>query len=217
MHVPRVARAGRVRKNRPGPGDATEARRAQARSGAARIRPMEARDVLVLARQFEAHLDEQAQWDDLLRRGRREEFDPKTLFALLLATGEEQVSVAEAEGELLGFVRYSIQPPRGRSQQKLVARVLGVAREVVARVSQRARATRSVPTGLIADLYVVPASRRSGVGRQLATVALEWFVDQGIDVVALQVLEGNAAGRAFWERLGFGGYRRTLTLSRPPT
>jgi catechol 2,3-dioxygenase-like lactoylglutathione lyase family enzyme/predicted acetyltransferase len=63
------------------------------------------------------------------------------------------------------------------------------------------------------QLYVVPEARRRGVGRS-AFRRLEAERWPAACRVVLDVLLGNAAGRAFWAALGFSGY--AMTLERLP-
>jgi len=55
----------------------------------------------------------------------------------------------------------------------------------------------------LADCFVVPESRRQGIGRRLVQQALEWCQKRGAREVELGVLPDNPLGRAFWEALGF--------------
>ena len=57
--------------------------------------------------------------------------------------------------------------------------------------------------GEVMECYVLPAQRRSGVGRAAVEV---WLAEQrarGVQLVEASVLAPNTAARAFWERLGF--------------
>jgi ribosomal protein S18 acetylase RimI-like enzyme len=55
----------------------------------------------------------------------------------------------------------------------------------------------------ITDLGVRAAHRRRGLGRMLATAALDWSAEQGIDRVEVRVASRNPEGQAFWRDLGF--------------
>jgi ribosomal protein S18 acetylase RimI-like enzyme len=58
----------------------------------------------------------------------------------------------------------------------------------------------------ITEIAVAPPARRSGCGRALATVALDWARERGAARVEVRVAAGNAAGQAFWRALGFGDF-----------
>ena len=58
--------------------------------------------------------------------------------------------------------------------------------------------------GHIYHTAVHPLRRRQGVARALAEAALEALRQSGIHKVALVAFERNAAGNAFWQRMGFG-------------
>ena len=68
--------------------------------------------------------------------------------------------------------------------------------------------------GEIYALYVSPERWRSGVGRALITTGRRRLEAGGFTGANLWVLEGNAAARAFYERLGWcpDGTRREITL-----
>ena len=58
--------------------------------------------------------------------------------------------------------------------------------------------------GYIYHTAVRPDHRRGGIGRSLAEAALEALRQSDIHKVALVAFERNAAGNAFWQRMGFG-------------
>ena len=55
----------------------------------------------------------------------------------------------------------------------------------------------------LAELYVVPARRRRGLGRALMLAALEAARTRGADRIELGTSEGDVAARALYESLGF--------------
>ncbi|HEX4187516.1 MAG TPA: GNAT family N-acetyltransferase [Solirubrobacteraceae bacterium] len=55
----------------------------------------------------------------------------------------------------------------------------------------------------LAELYVVPARRRRGLGRALMTASLEAARVRGADRIELGTSEGDVAARALYESLGF--------------
>jgi ribosomal protein S18 acetylase RimI-like enzyme len=55
----------------------------------------------------------------------------------------------------------------------------------------------------LAELYVVPACRRGGLGRALMLAALEAARTRGADHIELATSEGDVAARALYESLGF--------------
>ncbi|WP_100405828.1 GNAT family N-acetyltransferase [Bacillus solitudinis] len=57
-------------------------------------------------------------------------------------------------------------------------------------------------SGVILELYVLPAYRKYGVGKMLMNFAIEHFKYQGLKKVQLNVFSGNPA-RKLYERLGF--------------
>jgi GNAT superfamily N-acetyltransferase len=57
--------------------------------------------------------------------------------------------------------------------------------------------------GELEFLFVKPAARRSGLAADLIRHATSWLRGQGAEVLELDVLAGNKAARATYERLGF--------------
>ena len=61
-------------------------------------------------------------------------------------------------------------------------------------------------------LYVKPAARGKGLGVELLRAAAEHVQSQGAEMLALEVLESNAAARRLYDRLGFATIERTLAM-----
>jgi ribosomal protein S18 acetylase RimI-like enzyme len=59
-------------------------------------------------------------------------------------------------------------------------------------------------TGELWALYIHPDHWRSGIGRALWDIALNYLRQAGFSRVTLWVLEENRRGRAFYESVGFG-------------
>jgi GNAT superfamily N-acetyltransferase len=110
-------------------------------------------------------------------------------FAVGLRTTVErpdaQIFVAEAEGEVIGFVS------------------MAVARNVPDRLPE-------VYLNL-GYLYVDPRHRRAGVARQLVAALRTWANTlDGVAHVEMAVLEGDPDAAAFWEAMGFRPYLRRV-------
>jgi ribosomal protein S18 acetylase RimI-like enzyme len=104
---------------------------------------------------------------------------------VMLARNQSAAFVAEADGRIVGFVSGSIEnaPP--------------------ARMPER-HAT-------IGYLYVDPAYRRQGVGRQLFQAMAAWASGHdGVDHFEMTVLAANHAAVAFWQSLGFSPFIQRL-------
>lgn len=66
----------------------------------------------------------------------------------------------------------------------------------------------------VRQFYVCPADRRQGLGRE----AMEWLIrNRWSDAprIRIDVLAGNATGRAFWRGIGFEEYCITMERERP--
>jgi ribosomal protein S18 acetylase RimI-like enzyme len=57
--------------------------------------------------------------------------------------------------------------------------------------------------GYLHHMVVAPQYRRQGLGRQLAERCLAALAAEGIDKCHLFIFGGNAAGAAFWKRIGW--------------
>jgi ribosomal protein S18 acetylase RimI-like enzyme len=60
------------------------------------------------------------------------------------------------------------------------------------------------PVGSITHVFVDETHRRSGVGQELVNELKEWFRMKKVHSIELQVITGNPAAKAFWEKLGYG-------------
>jgi GNAT superfamily N-acetyltransferase len=69
--------------------------------------------------------------------------------------------------------------------------------------------------GSIDDLYVAPGARRSGAGRAIANLLVEWCSSQGCTGVDANALPGSRAVKSFFEGEGFTA--RLLVMHRPLT
>ena len=57
--------------------------------------------------------------------------------------------------------------------------------------------------GQVTDCYVLPARRRRGIARRLASRLYDLLLERGADAVRLQVAAKNEASLAFWRSLGY--------------
>ena len=90
---------------------------------------------------------------------------------------DSRLSVAESEGQLIGFC-YSY-------------------------ISQKPKYFRLSKFGFIGDLYVMPEYRRGGVGKALVQDALDFFTKRKIKQIELLVAMKNENTIKFWESMGF--------------
>jgi [ribosomal protein S18]-alanine N-acetyltransferase len=64
-------------------------------------------------------------------------------------------------------------------------------------------------------VYVEPAARRSGIGRELVLAFVAAASAAGAEHVTLDVDTSNEVGRAVWQRLGFTEYASRLATTLP--
>jgi ribosomal protein S18 acetylase RimI-like enzyme len=68
--------------------------------------------------------------------------------------------------------------------------------------------------GQVSDCYVLPARRRRGIARRLATRLQDLLFERGADAVRLQAVSRNADALGFWRSLGYEVLEEVL--ERPP-
>ena len=93
-----------------------------------------------------------------------------------LATGKVQVLLAEADGEVIGFV-----------QGEVTCRSEFMPRTV----------------GHISLMYVMKQFRRKGVGRRLVTELSKFFSSNKAETLTVRYVIGNTEAERFWKKLGF--------------
>lgn len=64
--------------------------------------------------------------------------------------------------------------------------------------------------GYVADVCVQEDRRGEGIGRRLFETLRDWFHARGLRVIEVQVVRANPASQAFWRKMGFGDFLRTL-------
>jgi len=64
--------------------------------------------------------------------------------------------------------------------------------------------------GFVADLAVTADARRKGVGTALWETLREWFIEQGVSAVQLNVSVLNPEAEAFWRDCGFADFLKVL-------
>ena len=66
--------------------------------------------------------------------------------------------------------------------------------------------------GYVADLCVHHGWRGQGIGRQLYQYLRAWFQSHGLTAIEVQVVRANPASQAFWRKMGYGDFLRTLRV-----
>ncbi|WP_162605533.1 GNAT family N-acetyltransferase [Jiangella ureilytica] len=99
-----------------------------------------------------------------------------------------------------GWRRMLLEPAR-RSTVLVAVRAGEVAGFCAAGASRDSSASADV--GEVYAIYADPAQLGTGVGRALMTAALDFLRAEGFTRATLWTLEGNALGRAFYDRSGW--------------
>jgi ribosomal protein S18 acetylase RimI-like enzyme len=86
----------------------------------------------------------------------------------------------------------------------------------VAEVDGEPAGAVSVGRGFLSTLYVLPAHQGRGVGSALHDLALDRLRALGSEEARLWTLEGNDAGRKFYERRGWSLTDETRVVPYPP-
>ncbi|MBI3577346.1 GNAT family N-acetyltransferase [Candidatus Gottesmanbacteria bacterium] len=72
---------------------------------------------------------------------------------------------------------------------------------------------RTVKTGELENMYVVPAMRRQGIGRALILKLLVWLKNHKVDRLYVSTYVKNSGGVDFYQNIGFKDFERGLELS----
>lgn len=70
-----------------------------------------------------------------------------------------------------------------------------------------------VKVGSVNHFYVKPENRRSGAGSKLLGALEDWFKEQEVSSIELEVTYNNSEGKAFWNAMG---YQNELIQLRKP-
>ena len=93
---------------------------------------------------------------------------------------DKAVFVAECDGKPIGFI--------------------------LAQLANRARIFVQREHGLIVDLAVTRAFRRTGIGGQLVQRAVRWFKTKKVTRLEVRISTANPLATAFWRKMGFEPY-----------
>ncbi len=66
--------------------------------------------------------------------------------------------------------------------------------------------------GYVADVCVRDGWRGRGIGRQLYERLRSWFLANSITAIEVQVVRANPASQAFWRKMGYSEFLRTLRV-----
>jgi ribosomal protein S18 acetylase RimI-like enzyme len=66
--------------------------------------------------------------------------------------------------------------------------------------------------GELMDLMVHPECRRHGIGERLFGAARAWYKERGIKRIEVRVAATNEISTAFWPKMGFQPYLKTLAM-----
>jgi len=66
--------------------------------------------------------------------------------------------------------------------------------------------------GLVNDLAVASAYRRSGIGKHLFNMARDWFIKKGIKRVEIEAALTNETSTSFWNKMDFKPYKEVCYL-----
>ncbi len=68
--------------------------------------------------------------------------------------------------------------------------------------------------GEIDSIFVQAQHRRTGIGSELLSRALQWLENQGCETIRVGIAEGNEAAAGFYKRFGFK--ERMIVMQRTP-
>lgn len=199
--------------------------------GDIKIREATLEDVKAIAQLFYAHLSEQVQMDPIAMRNPA--FNAEGFISAMMNPRLNQFYLAVDEDKLIGFVRLAIRIDEGifplsskvnradtsylrRLPSALLNRGIIILESLKRRVDKRYMIFSPMTQGTcgyLADMYVLPTYRRQGIGSKLFDSAQEWFRENGVRKVELNVLAKNTVGINFWKSKGFEDRRLVLLKS----
>jgi ribosomal protein S18 acetylase RimI-like enzyme len=71
-------------------------------------------------------------------------------------------------------------------------------------------------TAWVQSMWVAPAQRRLGLGRELVEAVAEWALARGVRTLKLMVTSSNEGANRFYERLGFAKTGRAKPYPNDP-
>jgi GNAT superfamily N-acetyltransferase len=149
------------------------------------IRPATVADAPALFRAWEALRAHNASTDARIVSAPVSEVEFTAGLRELLARPTGTVFVAELDGRIAGFIRAAVEE---NAPDRLPERHVG-----------------------IGYLYVDPAARRRGIGRQLFEAVRGWAETQeGVAHFEMTVLNADGQAEAFWRSLGFAPFIQRL-------
>jgi ribosomal protein S18 acetylase RimI-like enzyme len=154
---------------------------------AGRVREATDKDIDRIVELWAEHVDFHAELDPRFERrvGSKDGFADHLRGRL--GQGDFLLLVAEADGEVIGFLNGEL--------------------------SKYPRCFASRSHGLVDNLAVAPQWQRNGHGAALLEKCMGWFSDRGVPVVELKVLMANPLAMSFWEKAGFQPYMQTFRTS----
>ena len=106
-----------------------------------------------------------------------------------------------------GYVTYMQEVAKAKDKAVFIAegdgRPVGF---IMVQLSSRARIFVEREHGLVVDLAVTKAVRRSGIGQKLFERAVRWFKTQGVKTLEVRASTSNPLATAFWRKMGFDPY-----------
>ena len=91
-------------------------------------------------------------------------------------------------------------------RDETIAIVAGVPAVGVALITLRSNVWYDGPVALLDELYVVPERRSEGIGSRMLETMTELLAARGVELVEINVDEGDVDAQRFYVRHGFSGF-----------
>ncbi len=150
------------------------------------VRPARHQDLRACVRLWRDLQDEHEGMEPRLRRSDSAEERWSNDFRVWVRSPAHGVFVAEVEGECVGLVTAHPYWPAAVYEERM---------EVY-----------------VNELFVAPAARGRGLGRELIRAVIHWARGQGVSQVRAGVLECNPEALSFWKRVGAQPFFTTVTV-----
>lgn len=152
-------------------------------------RPATARDMESILRLWGAMMDYHMDNDERIQLAPGALNAYRSYVSYQLNQDDSFVHVADAQGEVIGFILISI--------------------------SRNLPMFEPPYYGYLSDLTVGTPWRRRGIGRELVQRGCDWLKRRNVTTVQLQYYDFNRSGESFWRAAGFKPYYTRMWLDIP--
>jgi ribosomal protein S18 acetylase RimI-like enzyme len=138
-------------------------------------------DIPQLIELWKEFIDFHKKWDQFFSRSEEGPGNFGKYLLINLRKDDAALYIAEASGEIVGYILCLIQdyPPAFKIKKH----------------------------GVVSDLAITSRYRRKGIGEHLFYMAKDWFREKGMKRLELNVATANEVSTSFWTKMGMKPYK----------